>query len=185
MVYFAFIGINGSGKSSIIKLIKESGKIDAVYTTEPIGRDLKNEYRDMYPEYATYMFAADRFIHMKQVIRPAFEEGKTIISDRCYICNLAYQGNDGVSQEWIEKIQPENLIKPDVVIFLHCDSEIAAKRRGISDPSQGFKIQQNYTKLMINMCKKTEVFMFDTTSKESKQKIANDIIDIIKERTCF
>ena len=181
MVYVCFTGIDGSGKSSIIKLIKESGEIDAVYTKEPYNQSIKREYMNVYPETASYLFAADRFAHMKEVIIPAIKEKKTIISDRCYICNLAYQGCDGVNQDWIEKIQPENLVKPDVVIFLNCDSGVAAKRSGETDILRLFKIQQNYTKIIINMCKKTEAFMFDTTKKESKQKIANDIIDIIKD----
>jgi thymidylate kinase len=84
---------------------------------------------------------------MHDVIIPAKNEGKDIISDRCYLCNLVYQSYDGVDLRWILDIQPKNLVFPDLVIFLYGDPKICAERSG-EDASRLDAIQRRYFEIL-------------------------------------
>ncbi|MDD2753908.1 MAG: hypothetical protein PHS80_00135 [Methanothrix sp.] len=143
-MYIAFVGIDGVGKTTIINRIQDSG-MDAVFTREPYY-NIPKTYND--PVEASYEFAKDRYRHMKDVIIPAKEAGKHIISDRCYLCNLAYQSHDGlIDLQWLMGLQPLNLVFPDAVIWMQSDPNIAAKRSG-EDAWRLSEIQHIYAEVI-------------------------------------
>lgn len=131
--YVVFEGIDGSGKTSIAKRVFEMAcerdpEEKWVLTSEPRNWKIAEEYKDK-PAYAAgYAFAYDRVETMEEIVGPALSQGCTVLSDRSYLSNLAYQGAAGMSMEWGMRIQPPNLILPWLVIFLQCDPEIAASR---------------------------------------------------------
>jgi dTMP kinase len=130
-VYIALCGIDGSSKTTTINRIKKSN-LDAIFTREPFNYEkIKTATKNMKdPHIRSYTMAIDRHCHMKDVIIPEKKAGKHIISDRCYLCSLAYQSYQGVNLEWLMSIQPLNLVFPDHVIWFQCDPKIAALRSG-------------------------------------------------------
>ena len=103
-VFITFEGIEGSGKSTQMRLLADSlaslGK-DCLLTREPGGPPISERIRDilldadnhaMLPETEVLLYAASRAQHTGQWIIPALKEGKIVLCDRYYDSTSAYQG---------------------------------------------------------------------------------------------
>jgi dTMP kinase len=95
----AFEGVDGSGKSTQARVL--AGAIGAVLTFEPgateLGRALRRLLLDPdhpAPDVRTeaLLMAADRAQHVSEVICPALDEGRVVVTDRFSGSTLAYQG---------------------------------------------------------------------------------------------
>jgi dTMP kinase len=138
VVYIAFEGGEGSGKSTQARLLAE--RLDAVVTREPGGTDLGGRLRSLLldpgeapvgPRAETLLMAADRAQHMRQVVRPALEAGRHVVSDRSVFSSLAYQG--GGRQLGVDAVRQLNDWAldgcwPDRVILLDLTPEAANVR---------------------------------------------------------
>ena len=130
-------GLDGCGKTTQAKLLakKLTKSHNAFYTAEPsrgnIGTFIRK--RCLYGEkrlstvVEALLFAADRFEHVENEIRPALSEGRLVISDRYVYSSLAYQGAAGLSLEWIETLN-EHALKPDLAVFIDVDLETVMNR---------------------------------------------------------
>ena len=99
--FITFEGCEGVGKSTQLRFLKEYLEkigVDAVYTREPGGTPLAEKIRtlilteEMSAETEALLFAAARADHIKNLILPALDAGKTVICDRYLDSSLAYQG---------------------------------------------------------------------------------------------
>ncbi len=103
-LFITFEGIEGSGKTTqiimLVEVLKAKG-IPYVTTREPGGtkiseaiRDLllNPEFMEMKPETELLLYCASRAQHTAELILPALEEGKIVISDRYFDSTYAYQG---------------------------------------------------------------------------------------------
>lgn len=156
-------GIDGTGKSSITKMLKNKFP-NAVFTKEPtnswIGKAVKKSIESKTnPLAELFLFLADHAGHITKVIRPALDEGKIVISDRYSDSRYAYQGatlsgmfKDAV--EWIQSLHESWTIVPDLTILLTIDPSIAVSRCGIRGNHTKFekieflkRVQKNFLKL--------------------------------------
>lgn len=136
-----FCGLDGCGKSSMIKMLaddfKEKG-MEIILTKQPtnamrntdIFRTFMDEADNSAYEYRalSLMAAADRIQHVNKVILPALREGKTVICDRYFYSCLANLCARGYKDDaWIYEIS-ESIIKPDLAFFLDLPVELAVSR---------------------------------------------------------
>ena len=159
-------GIDGTGKSSIAKMLKTRFP-EAVFTKEPtkswIGKAVKKSIdSDTNPLAELFLFVADHAEHIAKVIRPSLEQGKTVISDRYSDSRYAYQGatlsnlfEDAV--DWVQSVHRGWTIVPDLTILFTIDPTIAVSRCGIRGNHTKFekigflkKVQENFLKLAKN-----------------------------------
>lgn len=103
MPFITFEGVEGSGKSTQLKLAAErlSARGRPVLATrEPggtrIGRILRgallpSAHRELDPVAEWLLFEADRRQHVVQVLRPALERGRFVLCDRFSDATEAYQ----------------------------------------------------------------------------------------------
>ena len=135
-------GIDGCGKSllaqSLYKLLCDKG-LDIVLTKEPgstnLGQGLRKilheQKKDVCDLSEYLLFAADRAQHFVQVVMPALNENKIVISDRMADSSLAYQGYgrklDAKNIKLVNAWAMQN-IKPDLVLYVKLDIETALKR---------------------------------------------------------
>ena len=103
--FITFEGGEGCGKStqiaSVAAYLEAAGR-QCVITREPGGTPLAEEIRDLLlsakrgasilPKTELLLFAAARAQHVEELIRPALESGKCVISDRFVDSSYAYQG---------------------------------------------------------------------------------------------
>jgi dTMP kinase len=92
-------GGDGAGKDTQIELLKKDFP-DFVYTREPGGTPLGKVLREMvlHETYGAlpllteaFLFLADRAQHVSELVAPALNEGKMVISNRSWISMVAYQ----------------------------------------------------------------------------------------------
>ena len=159
-------GIDGTGKSSIAKMLKTRFP-EAVFTKEPtkswIGKAVKKSIdSDTNPLAELFLFVADHAEHIAKVIRPSLEQGKTVISDRYSDSRYAYQGatlsnlfEDAV--DWVQSVHRGWTIVPDLTILFTIDPGIAVSRCGVRGNHTKFekieflkKVQENFLKLAKN-----------------------------------
>jgi dTMP kinase len=136
-IFICIEGLDGCGKTTQAKMLakKLAKSYNSFYTSEPsrgkIGTFIRK--RCLYGEkrlstvVEALLFAADRFEHMENEIRPALREGRLVISDRYVYSSLAYQGAAGLSLEWIRTLN-EHALKPDLAVFIDVKLETVMNR---------------------------------------------------------
>ncbi len=95
----AFEGIDGSGKSTQARLLAD--RVGAMLTFEPGATDLGSALRALLLDphrpavdgrAEALLMVADRAQHVAQVVRPALDAGRWVVTDRYSASTLAYQG---------------------------------------------------------------------------------------------
>ena len=136
----AFEGIDGSGKSTLSKLVLrqlEVAHVPALLTKEPGGTPQGQKIRaivhehTLTPQAEFLLFAADRAEHIAQVIKPALEQGKIILSDRMADSSRAYQGyGRQIDLTFVEQITQWVMqgVKPDLIVYSKIDAATACAR---------------------------------------------------------
>jgi len=156
-------GIDGTGKSSIAKMLKNRFP-NAVFTREPtqtwIGKAVKRSIEsDGDPLAELFLFVADHAEHIAKVILPALAAGKIVISDRYSDSRYAYQGitlsdkfDDAL--EWVQGLHRGWTVVPDMTILFTIDPAVAVSRCGVRGEKTKFekleflkKVQDNFQRL--------------------------------------
>jgi len=138
-----FEGIEGSGKSTQIRLVAEyltEKKIPFVVTQEPTGTDIgrqigsilfNRQHSHLCAETEMFLFCAARAQHVREVIGPALEQDKVVLCDRFSDATYAYQGfGRGLNQEFIRLVNDYSAmhIKPDMTLLFDLPVDAGLQR---------------------------------------------------------
>ena len=146
--FISFEGIDGAGKSTHVDVFRNLMQErypdkEVVMTREPGGTTLGEKLRTLLLDApmnleteALLMFAARRE-HLAQLIEPALEAGKIVISDRFTDASFAYQGGGrGLSldklnalERWVQGQPDGSLLQPNLTILFDLPGEVAEARR--------------------------------------------------------
>lgn len=145
--FISFEGIDGAGKSTHLEsFAKHLGQLypnhEVLLTREPGGTPLGEKLRQLLLQEpmhieteALLMFAARRE-HLAQVIEPALQAGKIVISDRFTDASFAYQGGGrGLSLDTLNTLETlvqgrgAGFVQPDLTLLFDLPGEIAQERR--------------------------------------------------------
>jgi dTMP kinase len=143
-LFVTFEGIDRSGKTTQARMLVEALGSEALAVREPGGTEVGERLRELLKDPAVsisseteaLLFAAARAELVAQVIRPALEDGKVVVSDRFLDSSLAYQGvARGLGVEDVEQINrfATGGLLPDLTILLSIDPARAAERAGQLD----------------------------------------------------
>jgi dTMP kinase len=143
-LFVTFEGIDRSGKTTQSRMLCEALGDEALAVREPGGTEVGERLRELLkdprltvaPETEALMFAAARAELVAQVIRPALEQGKVVVSDRFLDSSLAYQGiARGLGVEDVEQVNrfATGGLLPDLTFLLSIDPARAAQRAGQLD----------------------------------------------------
>jgi len=166
--FVTFEGIDGSGKSTILKLVFKQLKsqgYDVVSTYEPtdtwIGKQVQKYIENNTDPFVTvFTFIADRIEHGKQ-IKQWIDEGKIVLCDRYSESTYAYQGvqlQDMVkdSVRWLKELSKDRIPIPDRTFVFVIDPKKALDRiqnRNNLIPFERLaflkKVHENYLKLAL------------------------------------
>ena len=140
--FFALEGIDGSGKSTQLKLLAqrlEQAGYPCLTTCEPTGRPMGKLLRQVLTgqvrcdsRVVAPLFVADRLDHLlneEDGLCQAVERGLTVLSDRYYFSSYAYQSVD-LPLEWvIEANRPcAELLRPTATLFIDVEPQLALER---------------------------------------------------------
>jgi dTMP kinase len=138
--FITFEGMDGAGKSTHLanfaEALRQRGH-DVIVTREPGGTVLGEQLREILLHQkmgmdteALLMFAA-RAEHLAQVIQPALQAGKIVISDRFSDASFAYQGaGRGMAWEKLQQLETwvQGELQPDLTLFFDVPVEVARQR---------------------------------------------------------
>ena len=137
-------GPDGCGKTTQANLLEQSLRqlgFDLVRTREPGGCPISEKIRqiildtenaEMCGTCEALLYAASRAQHVHQVIRPAVEAGKVVLSDRFVDSSVAYQGGGrAMGVDMIRQINEPAVdgMLPDATVYLAIDHTTAMNRR--------------------------------------------------------
>jgi dTMP kinase len=137
-LFISFEGIDGSGKSTQTKLLKDRIP-DAVLTREPGGSAGAEEIRALLltgdpdrwsAETEILLFTAARRDHLEKTIRPALAAGKTVICDRFADSTRVYQGaTRGALRGAVDTLHHVMIGRePDLTFIIDMDPAVALSR---------------------------------------------------------
>lgn len=128
-------GLGGSGTTTQARALSEALRARGhrvVETREPtdgpVGRLLRAELRAAapHPRAMALLFAADRALHLAEVIEPALARGEVIVCDRYLMSSWVYQGLD-CPADWVRTINTPTRW-PDHTFVLEVASRTAMHR---------------------------------------------------------
>ncbi|MHB8513061.1 MAG: dTMP kinase [Actinomycetota bacterium] len=142
-LFIVFEGVEGAGKStqmfSLQTFLKEYGR-EVVLTREPGGTAIGERIRDvlldtnakeMDSKTEALMYSAARAQHVRQVIRPALEQGAAVLCDRYLDSSIVYQGiarGLGDDDIYALNVWATDELIPDLVILLNLDPAVGLAR---------------------------------------------------------
>jgi len=141
-ILIAIEGIDGSGKSTLAQNLSTKLKksdIGCILTREPgatpLGTIIRNLLHEkpvsMCPKAEYLLFAADRAQHMAEIIEPALQEHKIVLSDRMGDSSVVYQGYArGLDIPMIQQINKwaMNNTTPDLIFYVQLSVDEAINR---------------------------------------------------------
>ena len=144
--FITFEGSEGSGKSTQSTLVFEylkAKKLPVMLLREPGGVKISEKIRQilldeknkaMGDECETLLYMAARAQLVKEILKPALEEGKIILCDRFLDSTIAYQGwGNGVDVAAIENIGQFAVgqLKPDLTLLFDIDIKEGLSRTSL------------------------------------------------------
>ena len=185
--FVTFEGIDGSGKSTIIKKVFERLKSkghDVILTFEPtdswIGKIVQKCIKTKSDPYVTaFTFIADRVDHCKQ-IQKWLDDGKIVLCDRYAESTYAYQGaqmQDLVDDviKWLQDLSKNRIIIPDrtfLFVIEPKDSIARIQNRNNLIPFEKVDFLEKVHKNYLEICKGKRFVKLDAT------KTIQDLTDI-------
>ena len=142
-MFLTFEGIEGSGKSTQIKILKtalEKIHFDVEITREPgwgaVGELIRKIILDipdldLDPFSEISLFCADRAQHVRELIKPMLNSGKIVLCDRYCDSTIAYQGyGRNLDIELVKKMAAASTLglMPNVTILLDISVNTALSR---------------------------------------------------------
>lgn len=143
-LFIVMEGPDGSGKTTQINLLKEyleEAGYECLITREPggtvIGEEVRQlilnlEHKEMSPVTEMLLYAASRAQLVHEVIGPALEEGKIVISDRFVDSSIVYQGiarKLGISTVSAVNAPGIGIYRPDGIFFIDLSEEEGLRRK--------------------------------------------------------
>lgn len=143
-LFIVMEGPDGSGKTTQINLLeqylKEAG-YECLITREPggtvIGEEVRElilnpEHKEMSPVTEMLLYAASRAQLVHEVIGPALEAGRIVISDRFVDSSIVYQGiarNLGISTVAAVNAPGIGIYRPDGIFFIDLSEAEGIRRK--------------------------------------------------------
>ena len=190
--FITFEGIDGSGKSTVIKIVYERLKkkgFDVVLTFEPtdtwIGKQVQSCIETNTDPFVTaFTFIADRIDHCKR-IQKWLDSGRIVLCDRYAESTYAYQGAqmENLIDEpikWLKDLSKDRIIRPDRIFLFLIDPKDALahiQNRKNLIPFEKIKFLEKVHINYLKLAKGKQFFKIDASKKinEIVEMCINDI----------
>ena len=143
--FITFEGTEGSGKSTQVAVLRDrlravGYRIRGIREpgSTPIGEEIRHTLKHsqanaaMTPEAELLLMNASRAQLVREIIRPALDNGEIVVCDRFYDSTTAYQGYG----RQLDLAQVKNIIdfavgdtRPNLTLFLHVPAEVSMERQ--------------------------------------------------------
>lgn len=141
-MFISFEGIDGSGKTTQIQLLKDyfvSKGLEVITLREPGGTIFSEKIRELLlsKEFVLnsftelMLFEAARSYLTENIIKPALESNKVVLCDRFFDSTTAYQGyGRGMDKKFLTLCNQMAVssVYPNITFYLNVKTEISRKR---------------------------------------------------------
>lgn len=196
--YAAFEGVDGAGKTSVARAVADAyiaeGE-DVLWVREPGGTEVGEAIRHVLLTSAVEMlhwpeallFAAARSQLAAEVVGPALEAGRVVISDRSVYSSLAYQGGGrGLGVTEVRRVNASGLggVWPEVVVLLRVDPAAALDREDEADriSVEGVSFQQEVAAAYDRLAAKEPDRFVVLDASEPLETVTAEALTALKER---
>jgi len=201
--FIAFEGLDGSGKSTQVKLLTEKLRAQGlkIYATaeptnSPIGQIIRDIFKHkMEADHRTIaaLYAADRLDHLTNKtagILKKIEEDHTVITDRYYFSSYAYHGTH-MDMNWVINANSlsADLLRPDLTIYIDISPEESMKRLNkgrdsieLYESTENLKkVREKYFEAFELLGEKEKIFITDGNrlEKEIATDIWNEVLKLV------
>ncbi|MGA0394199.1 MAG: dTMP kinase [Rhodospirillales bacterium] len=150
-MFIAVDGIDGSGKTTLVKNLRDHfASQNPVITKEPTdnsqwGQKMRIAAAEgrLSREIELEYFHKDRLEHIATVILPAINQGRIVITDRYVDSMLAYQANTPEEANVLYENVVEEILIPDITFILVCSVEIGLERIRKREADKGLSHFEN------------------------------------------
>jgi dTMP kinase len=179
-----FEGIDASGKSTQLELLGKNlhdQGFDVIITRQPGGTQIGQQIRkvildpdntDMIPETEVLLYMADRLQHISEVIKPALDAGKIVISDRYHDATTVYQGSGReLDLSWLKLIEDRFILKPDLTFWINislAESQSRLEKRNQMQGIQNCRLESEGAQFFTRI-----IEAYDRLSKSEPERFAN------------
>jgi dTMP kinase len=194
-LFISLEGVDGSGKSTQVRLLVEALGEETVAIREPGGTEAAERIRELLadpsvelePLAELMLFLAARAELTERVIRPALEAGRHVVADRFSDSSVAYQGAArglGVGEViGLCEIATDGLW-PDLTLLLRIDPETGLGRAESDDrfEREGLALQQEVATAYdeIAQIASDRVVVIDATG--SVEQVHERVMEAVRER---
>lgn len=198
--FIAFEGIDGSGKSTQVRLLSDRLRKEDIpfyATMEPTDSPIGSLIHQIMTgrvktdnKVIAALFAADRLDHLLNDVNGIVEKinnGMNVIMDRYYFSSYAYQSVD-VPMDWVihANEQSSAILRPTVNIFIDIDPDTALERIArtrfqkelFEEKSRLALVRQSYIEAFDRLQGVEQVAVVDGNG--SAQEVARDVWEIVK-----
>lgn len=197
-------GVEGSGKTTQCRLLAEwlRGLRHRVReTSEPDGSPIGTAVRAIFeqegvpltPLTEAFLFMAARQLHVTQVVRPAFDAGEVVLSDRYADATLAYQGyGRGLDLQTIRELNAlaTGGVLPDLTLVLDLDPAVGLARLGMRrldvfermDVAFHRRVRQGYLEIAREEKRRVVVLDADRPADRIQADVRKVVADLLKQR---
>ncbi|MCB0394156.1 MAG: dTMP kinase [Bdellovibrionales bacterium] len=206
MAFIVFEGLDGSGKSTLIRKLENHLKTQGFHvlvSREPGGTPLGEEVREMLirtngdtptPRTELLLYEASRAQHVDRVIRPFLEKGGWVLCDRFSASSVAFQaGGRKIREEdvnWLNQFATDGL-KPTIQVLLDLSYDVSLQRREQRSLQTGqehdrFEIEkrdfhENVRASFLNQAKNDPGFWCVLDANQSAETLFSSLIESLKK----
>lgn len=191
----ALEGADAAGKSTQARLLADS--LGAVATFQfgatPVGAAVREILLD--PNYDTFdaraealLIIADKAQHVAEIVGPALEEGRDVVSDRFTASTVAYQGyGRGLDVAMLRSIMDfaTGGIESDLTVLLDVHPDVALSRLGEpGSPSEIFGLQLDLFDLPVAGAEEASAPVglgldrFEAESRQFRERVRNGYLEL-------
>lgn len=190
----ALEGIDGCGKSTqvaaLAATLRRAGH-DVVVTREPtdgaVGRRIRELARSgsrTPPEEELDRFVEDRRAHVAEVIRPALEASRLVVTDRYFLSTVAYQGARGLDADAILAESEAEFPVPDLAILLEIEPALALERVGARGgmPEPAFERGEFLERVAANYAALVRGYVARIDARGSEDVVHAAVVECVRAR---
>ncbi len=199
--FIAFEGIDGSGKSTQVRMLDERMKKEKIYchtTMEPTDSPIGSLIHQIMigriktdNKVISALFVADRLDHLLNDVDGIvhkINEGITVITDRYYFSSYAYQSVDMPMEQVISaNKQSSDILRPTVTLFIDIPPDVAIERitknrshqELFEERSRLIQVRERYFEAFDRLNDTEKVIIID--GDRDAQEIADDIWEVVRD----
>lgn len=150
-MYIAIEGVIGVGKTTLARLLAPAFQADLlleVFEENPFLSDFYGD-RQRYAFQTQIFFLLSRYQQQRRKVHELRPEGKSLVSDYTFakdslFARINLQGDELDMYNRVHEALAEKIILPDLLVYLHADTEVLMQRIALRDRSYERNMESRY-----------------------------------------